>query len=137
MCGIAGIIRFDEAPVSRDDLARMAAAQRHRGPDGEGIWLDGPVGLGHRRLSIIDLSSAGSQPMHAPAGEVLIYNGEVYNFKELRRELEALGHQFKSATDTEVVLHAWTEWGDACLPRLNGHFTFAIWSPSRHRLVLA
>jgi asparagine synthase (glutamine-hydrolysing) len=136
MCGIAGIIRFDGAPVQREDLVRMADAERHRGPDGEGTWAEGPVGLGHRRLAIIDLSSAGSQPMRAPGGDVIVYNGEVYNFQELRRELQALGHDFLSTSDTEVVLHAWTEWGEACLPRLNGHFAFAIWNPVRRRLVL-
>ena len=137
MCGIAGIVRFDGAPVRREDLARMADAQKHRGPDGDGIWTDGPVGLGHRRLAIIDLSSAGAQPMRTPAGDVIVYNGEVYNFQELRDELEDLGHQFRSTSDTEVVLHAWTEWGDDCLPRLNGHFAFAVWTPARRRLVLA
>jgi len=137
MCGIAGIIRFDGAPVAREDLARMSDAQRHRGPDGDGIWADGSVGLGHRRLAIIDLSAAGSQPMRAPGGDVIVYNGEVYNFKELRRELEQVGHAFVSTSDTEVVLHAWTEWGEACLPRLNGHFAFAVWNPARRRLVLA
>src|SRR5687767_2034964 len=104
MCGIAGIVRFDGAPVDREQLARMATVQRHRGPDGDGTWADGPVGFGHRRLAILDLSSGGSQPMRAPSGDVLIYNGEVYNFRELRRELEALGHRFASTGDTEVVL---------------------------------
>ena len=137
MCGIAGIVRFDGAPVPRDEVARMSEAQRHRGPDGDGVWTDGPVGFGHRRLAIIDLSSAASQPMQGPDGDVLIYNGEVYNFRELRRELEALGHQFVSTSDTEVVLHAWTEWGEGSLKRLNGHFAFAVWSPRRRRVVLA
>ena len=136
MCGIAGIVRFDGAPVAREDLARMSGAQRHRGPDGDGIWADGAVGFGHRRLAIIDLSAAGSQPMKSPNGDIIIYNGEVYNFRELRRELEALGHPFVSTSDTEVVLHAWTEWGEASLRRLNGHFAFAVWSPGRRRLVL-
>src|SRR5690349_10620957 len=115
MCAIAGLIRFDGAPVERDHLARMAQAQKHRGPDGEGIWSEGSVGLAHRRLAIIDLSTAAAQPMRAPSGEVLVYNGEVYNFKELQRELIALGHQFVSTSDTEVVLHAWTEWGEGAL----------------------
>src|SRR5437773_3716290 len=137
MCGIAGIIRFDGAPVLREDLGRMADAQRHRGPDDHGIWADGSVGLSHRRLAIIDLSAAGSQPMRTPAGDVLVYNGEVYNFPELRKELEQFGHAFSSTSDTEVVLHAWTEWGADCLPRLNGHFAFAVWTPSTRRLVLA
>src|SRR5258708_1945841 len=101
MCGIAGIVRFDGAPVEPDALARMNEAQRHRGPDGDGVWVDGPVGFGHRRLSIIDLSSAGAQPMRGPDGSVLVYNGEVYNFRELRRELVALGHAFESTSDTE------------------------------------
>ncbi len=136
MCGIAGIVRFDGAPVGREDLARMSGAQRHRGPDGDGVWTEGAVGFGHRRLAIIDLSSAASQPMKGPRGDIIIYNGEVYNFRELRRELEALGHEFVSTSDTEVVLHAWTEWQEASLLRLNGHFAFAIWEPTRRRTVL-
>jgi asparagine synthase (glutamine-hydrolysing) len=136
MCGIAGIVRFDGAPVAREDLARMSDAQRHRGPDGDGLWAEGAVGFGHRRLAIIDLSSAASQPMKGPRGDIIIYNGEVYNFRELRRELEALGHGFVSTSDTEVVLHAWTEWQEASLLRLNGHFAFAIWDPTRRRTVL-
>jgi asparagine synthase (glutamine-hydrolysing) len=137
MCGIAGIVRFDGAPVAREDLARMSEAQRHRGPDGDGLWADGAVGFGHRRLAIIDLSSAASQPMKGPHGEIIIYNGEVYNFRPLRRELQALGHEFLSTSDTEVVLHAWIEWGEASLLRLNGHFAFAIWNPVERRVVLA
>lgn len=137
MCGIAGIVRFDGAPVQREQLETMAAVQRHRGPDGDGTWAEGSVGFGHRRLAIIDLSPGGSQPMRTPAGDVLVYNGEVYNFRELRRELEALGHEFSSSSDTEVVLHAWTEWDEGCLSRLNGHFAFAVWSPARRRVVLA
>src|SRR5688500_3338471 len=99
MCGIAGIVRFDGAPVASEVLTRMIDVQRHRGPDGEGVWSDGPVGLGHRRLAIIDLSEAASQPMRGPGGEQLVYNGEVYNFRELRPQLEALGHQFRSTSD--------------------------------------
>jgi asparagine synthase (glutamine-hydrolysing) len=137
MCGIAGIVRFDGASVDPAQLLRMAEAQRHRGPDGQGVWTDGSVGLSHRRLAIIDLSDAASQPMHGPQGEVVVYNGEVYNFRELRRELESLGHAFRSTSDTEVVVHAWSEWGEGCLPRLNGHFAFAVWEPSTRRLVLA
>jgi asparagine synthase (glutamine-hydrolysing) len=136
MCGIAGMVRFDGAAVAREDLARMSDAQRHRGPDGDGLWTEGAVGFGHRRLAIIDLSSAGSQPMKGPQGDIIIYNGEVYNFRELRRELEALGHEFVSTSDTEVVLHAWTEWQEASLLRLNGHFAFAIWNPVQRRMVL-
>lgn len=136
MCAIAGLIRFDGAPVDVSVLSRMETAQRHRGPDGAGVWHDGPVGLSHRRLSIIDLSDAASQPMRGDHGELLVYNGEVYNFKELRRELEALGRQFHSASDTEVVLQAWSEWGEASLPKLNGHFAFLLWDP-RRRLTVA
>lgn len=136
MCGIAGIVRFDGAPVQREDLMRMSDAQRHRGPDGEGTWAEASVGLTHRRLAIIDLSEAASQPMHGPEGDVLSYNGEVYNFRELRNELESLGHRFVSTSDSEVVLHAWTEWGSDCLSRFNGHFAFAVWSRARRRLVL-
>jgi asparagine synthase (glutamine-hydrolysing) len=137
MCAIAGIIRFDGAPVAREAVAAMAEAQRHRGPDGHGVWADGTCGLSHRRLSIIDLTDAGSQPMRGPCGESMIYNGEVYNFKELRRELEAIGHQFVSTSDSEVVLHAWSQWGEAALKRFNGHFAFAIWDPKRRLVVLA
>jgi asparagine synthase (glutamine-hydrolysing) len=136
MCGIAGIVRFDGAPVAREDLARMSDAQRHRGPDGDGVWTDGAVGFGHRRLAIIDLSSAASQPMKGPSGDIITYNGEVYNFRTLRRELEALGHDFVSTSDTEVVLHAWAEWGEESLLRLNGHFAFAIWDRARRRIVV-
>ena len=137
MCAIAGIIRFDGAPVAREAVAAMAEAQRHRGPDGHGVWADGTCGLSHRRLSIIDLTEAGSQPMRGPCGESMIYNGEVYNFKELKRELEAIGHRFVSTSDSEVVLHAWSEWGEAALTRFNGHFAFAIWDSKRRLVVLA
>jgi asparagine synthase (glutamine-hydrolysing) len=136
VCGIAGIIRFDGAPVAREDLARMSDAQRHRGPDSDGLWAHGAVGFGHRRLAIIDLTDAASQPMKGPNGDIIVYNGEVYNFPELKRELEALGHEFASTSDTEVVLYAWTEWGEASLRRLNGHFAFAIWNPLQRRAVL-
>ena len=137
MCAIAGIIRFDGAPVAREAVAAMAEAQRHRGPDGHGVWADGTCGLSHRRLSIIDLTEAGSQPMRGPCGESMIYNGEVYNFKELKRELEAIGHRFVSTSDSEVVLHAWSQWGEAALTRFNGHFAFAIWDSKRRLVVLA
>jgi asparagine synthase (glutamine-hydrolysing) len=137
MCAIAGIIRFDGAPVAREAVAAMAEAQRHRGPDGHGVWAGGTCGLSHRRLSIIDLTDAGSQPMRGPCGESMIYNGEVYNFKELKRELQAIGHQFVSTSDSEVVLHAWSQWGEAALTRFNGHFAFAIWDPKRRVVVLA
>jgi asparagine synthase (glutamine-hydrolysing) len=110
----------------------------HRGPDGEGHYTDGAVGLGHRRLAIIDLSPSGHQPMSNAAGDtIIIYNGEVYNFQKLRVELEALGYQFHSQTDTEVVLHAYEEWGEKCVERFDGMFAFAIFDRARRRLFLA
>src|SRR4051794_30858953 len=116
MCGIAGICDLRGEPVSRERLQRMTDGVAHRGPDGEGLFIDGAVGLGHRRLAILDLSDAGRQPMATEDGAILIsYNGEIYNFRELRRELERLGWRFRSGTDTEVVLSACGQWGDACL----------------------
>src|SRR5262245_26919853 len=116
MCGITGVLHFSGEPVSPVILRRMTDAVAHRGPDGEGHFIDGPAGLGHRRLSIIDLSPAGRQPMATPDGRYTItYNGEVYNFQELRVELESLGHRFHSRTDSEVVLKAYAQWGDHAL----------------------
>lgn len=138
MCGIAGIVNLRGQPLDHETLKRMTDAVSHRGPDGEGVWLAGPIGLGHRRLAIIDLSPAGRQPMLVADGSLAItYNGEVYNFRELRAELLALGHAFHSRTDSEVVLHAYQQWGEACLDRLNGMYAFAIWDARRHRLLLA
>ncbi|MGD2253560.1 MAG: asparagine synthetase B, partial [Anaerolineales bacterium] len=99
----------------------------HRGPDGDGCFVAGPVGLGHRRLAIIDLSAAANQPLSNQAGDLwIVYNGEVYNFESLRDDLEKKGHLFKTRTDSEVVLHAYEEWGEACVDRFNGMFAFAI-----------
>lgn len=138
MCGIAGIAYFDGRPVSRNTVKLMTDAIAHRGPDDEGFFLDGSLGLGHRRLSIIDVSSAGHQPMSCGDGRYTIsYNGEVYNFGEIRAELEKLGCSFQSQTDTEVVLQAYREWGDGCVERFNGMFAFAIWDKQRQRLFLA
>jgi asparagine synthase (glutamine-hydrolysing) len=138
MCGIAGLINLDGAPVSQPVLQRMTDAVAHRGPDGEGHWIEANVGLGHRRLAIIDLSPAGHQPMvSADQRYVLSYNGEVYNFGELRAELEARGHGFRSKTDAEVVLYALVEWGTAALDRFNGMFAFAFWDRKERRLLLA
>ena len=107
MCGIAGLINLDRAPVSPADLRAMTDAIAHRGPDGEGQWIEANVGIGHRRLAIIDLSPAGHQPMVSADHRFLLsYNGEVYNFRELRTELEARGYWFRSGTDSEVVLNA-------------------------------
>ena len=116
----------------------MAAAIAHRGPDGKGVHADGSLALGHRRLAILDLSDAGRQPMATPDGRfVIVYNGEVYNFRELRGELEKLGHVFRSRTDAEVVLAAWAEWGPRALDRFNGMFAFAIWDSTERALWLA
>lgn len=138
MCGLVGVFEFDGRPVSPVILKRMTDAIAHRGPDGEGFYFDGAIGLGHRRLAIIDLSPSGHQPMVTPDGRFAIaYNGEVYNFKEIRSELESLGHRFQSQCDTEVLLHAYAEWGEASLQKLNGMFAFAIWDCAKRELFLA
>ncbi len=138
MCGIAGVFNVDGRPVSVTVLKRMADAVRHRGPDGEGFWTKTFVGFAHRRLAIIDLSPLGHQPMANDDGSMVIcYNGEVYNFQELRVELETHGVRFRSNCDTEVVLKAYEVWGDACVRRFNGMFAFAIWDSRRNRLFLA
>lgn len=138
MCGIAGLVNLDGEPAAAVHLKRMTDSIAHRGPDGEGVFIDGAVGIGHRRLSIIDLSPAGHQPMLTADGRFVIsYNGEVYNFQELRVELEAKGCQFRSRTDSEVVLHAWAVWGVKALDRFNGMFAFAILDRKERELVLA
>jgi asparagine synthase (glutamine-hydrolysing) len=138
MCGIAGLVNFDRRPVSPVVLRRMTDAIAHRGPDGEGHWIEQGVGLGHRRLAIIDLSPAGHQPMiSADQRYVLSYNGEVYNFRELRIELEAKGYWFRSQTDSEVVICAFAEWGVKALDRLNGMFAFAIYDRREQQLTIA
>lgn len=138
MCGIAGFLNVNGEPASPVVLRRMTDAIAHRGPDGEGFYVDSFMALGHRRLSIIDLTPAGHQPMMTIGGEcVITYNGEVYNFQELRVELEALGYQFRSRTDTEVVLYGYLEWGKGVLDRLNGMFAFAIWDRRHQELLIA
>ena len=137
MCGIAGIFNMNGEHASSVTLRKMTDAIAHRGPDGEGFYNDGCVALGHRRLAIIDLSPAGHQPMISADGEVVLsYNGEIYNFQELRIELEALGYQFRSRTDAEVVLNAWVEWGKDCVNRFNGMFAFAVWDRREQSLFL-
>ena len=137
MCGIAGIIRFDGAPVQADLLRRMTDTLAHRGPDGEGIYACAPVGLGHRRLAIIDLSPAGRQPMPNEDETVWItFNGEIYNFAEVRAELQQCGHHFRSGTDTEMIVHAYEEWGTDCLKRFNGMFAFGLWDARQRCLWL-
>ncbi|MFZ5585153.1 MAG: asparagine synthase (glutamine-hydrolyzing) [Thermodesulfobacteriota bacterium] len=140
MCGIAGVVdlRPQRAPVERPELLRMAAALAHRGPDDEGVFLDGNLGLAHRRLAIIDPSPLGRQPMSGEDGSVtVVFNGTIYNFRELRRELELAGHRFSSQCDTEVLVHGWEQWGADLVPRLNGHFAFAAWEARARRLYLA
>jgi len=138
MCGICGIFNLNGEPVSPVTLRKMTDAIAHRGPDGEGFYIDSFIGLGHRRLAIIDLSPAAHQPMITQNGQFAIsYNGEIYNFQELRVELEALGCLFRSRTDTEVVLHAYSKWGPKCVQRFNGMFAFVIWDKSRQELFIA
>jgi asparagine synthase (glutamine-hydrolysing) len=138
ICGICGVANLDGTMANGDIIRKMTDVIAHRGPDGEGQFLDGPVGLGHRRLAILDLSSAGAQPMANDQGNLYItYNGEVYNHQELRVELEAKGFQFQSHSDTEVVLKAYEAWGEACVGRFNGMFAFAIWNRSARQLFLA
>lgn len=140
MCGIAGFA-FGGAPVSVDELRRFTDSLTHRGPDGSGVFTDGDVGLGHRRLAILDTSDAGACPltMHAPDGRTIVitYNGEVYNFLELRRELDAAGYAFRGTGDTEVVAAALLHWGPEALDRFNGMFAIAAWEPATRRLLLA
>ena len=139
MCGIVGVIRHGE-PLTAEMLTAMRDAVAHRGPDDRGVWLsdDGRVGLAHRRLAVIDLSPAGRQPLSDAEGKVwLVFNGEVYNFRALRCQLEQLGYGFWTNTDTEVILHAYKQWGEACVQRLNGMFAVAIYDSARGTLFLA
>jgi asparagine synthase (glutamine-hydrolysing) len=138
MCGIAGIWERCGRPVDQAALERMSAILRHRGPDGSGLYIDGELGLANRRLAIVDVSPAGDQPMSlSERGLWLTYNGEIHNYVELRRELEALGSRFRTATDTEVVLHAYDAWGTDCFERFNGMWGLALWDARERRLVLA
>lgn len=135
MCGICGI--HDPAGPSRAQLERLTETLRHRGPDDEGYYIEGPLGLGHRRLSIIDLDG-GRQPISNEDGTVwIVYNGEIYNYRELRRELEEQGHRFRTDTDTETIVHLYEEYGRECVQRLRGMFAFAIWDARRRRLFMA
>src|SRR5436309_6425755 len=138
MCGIAGQFNFQRRePVERETIVRMARSIAHRGPDDEGYFIDGSLGLGFRRLSIIDLAG-GHQPMSDAEETVwVILNGEIYNFKELRGELEGRGHRFRTRSDTEVIVHGYKEWGVDVLNHLNGMFGRAIWDVERKRLVVS
>lgn len=135
MCGIAGIVCIGGQIVRRELLVDMVNHVAHRGPDGEGILLERNVGLGHRRLSIVDLSTDGQQPMTNRSGDyTLVFNGEIYNHVELRRELEQIGHVFVSRTDSEVLLAAYAQWGESCVSRFNGMWSFAILDRRRNLL---
>ena len=136
MCGIAGLIHLNGEPVSLVILKKMTDAIAHRGPDGEGQWIEGNVGIGHRRVAIIDLSPAGHQPMITGDHRyVLSYNGEIYNYREIRTELEALGYWFRSQTDSEVVLNALAHWGPDALLKFNGIFGLALWDRKEKTLL--
>jgi asparagine synthase (glutamine-hydrolysing) len=138
MCGINGLVYHDRTrAVSPDVLKKMCDTMVHRGPDDEGFFIDGGVGLGMRRLSVIDLAG-GHQPISNEDGQVwIVFNGEIYNFPQLRGELEAKGHEFATNTDTETIVHAYEEYGPDCVKKLNGMFSFAIWDQRRRRLMLA
>jgi asparagine synthase (glutamine-hydrolysing) len=137
MCGIAGILRFERsARVEQRLLTAMADSIAHRGPDDEGYFVDGNVGLAHRRLSIIDLDG-GRQPLSGPGGTTVVFNGEIYNYRELTAELEAGGHRFATRSDTETIVHAYERYGAGCVERFRGMFAFALWDARRRRLLLA
>lgn len=138
MCGICGQFNFKHnEPVDREAVRRMTRTLAHRGPDDEGFFFSGPLGLGFRRLSIIDLAR-GHQPMSDPEGSVwVVFNGEIYNFPELRRELEAAGHAFRTGSDTEVIVHGYKQWGQDVFGRLNGMFGLAIWDQRLRKLIIA
>src|SRR5215470_5857210 len=137
MCGIVGVIDLrGRREISRDLVARMNESQHHRGPDEGGTHFEPGVGLGHRRLSIIDLAT-GQQPLYNEDGSVVVvYNGEIYNFQDLIPELQRLGHTFKTKSDTEVIVHAWEAWGADCVKRFRGMFAFALWDRNRETLFL-
>jgi len=138
MCGIAGIINLDPGqPVDVERLRRMRDVLRHRGPDGEGLWFEGPVGLAHRRLSIVDIAG-GAQPMTTSDERAwIVFNGEIYNHPELKPQLEARGHQYRTRSDTETILHIYKDEGEQAVERLRGMFAFAIWDRPQRQLLLA
>lgn len=138
MCGFVGIIRCNDMPVERDTIQLMNDTIRHRGPDAEGIFVEQNIGLGHRRLSILDLSDKGKQPMFSNDGRYcIVYNGEIYNHLDLRRKLEAMGFAFKSTCDTETVLYAYIQWGCTCVNMFNGMFAFVIYDREQKTLFFA
>ena len=137
MCGIAGIVGLaSHAAPPREALLRMAGALRHRGPDEFGLYRDRQAGLAHTRLSIVDLAT-GQQPLANEQNTLwLVFNGEIFNYVELRAELEMLGHRFRTKSDSEVIVHAYEAWGDAAFSRMNGQWAAALWDSSKRRLVL-
>ena len=138
MCGIAGILTLDGSGVESQTLLQMRDTMLHRGPDDAGLWTEGNIGFAHRRLSILDLSIAGHQPFLSDDGRnIITYNGEVYNFKELRKDLEQKGFQFKTQTDTEVIINYYRLEGADCVSKLNGMFAFAIWDRKEKTLFMA
>lgn len=138
MCGIAGIYKIKNQRVNREELKKMTDLMIHRGPDDEGFYIKDNIGLGHRRLAIIDLSKAGHQPMTNEDGSLwIVQNGEIYNYLELRKELEKRGHIFKSQTDTEVIIHSYEEWGSDCLHKFNGMWAFALWDERKKILFIS
>ena len=138
MCGLAGEVRFDGRSADVEAVARMTACMVHRGPDGEGMWSDGPVAFGHRRLAIIDLSAAGAQPMtDEPDRLTIVFNGCIYNHHELRAQLQGLGHRFRSTSDTEVIEKSWAEWGEDFVDHFRGMFALAITEHATGRTILA
>ena len=138
MCGLCGELRFDGAAPEQGVIERMKDKLRKRGPDSEGSYISAPVALGHRRLAIIDLTDKAAQPMiDEPAGVSLVFNGTIYNYPDLRKELQTLGHTFKSTGDTEVILRSYIEWGENCVARLQGMFAIAIWDSKKQVMLLA
>lgn len=138
MCGIAGILSTQGYPIDPDLVRRMTDVIKYRGPDDSGIHIERQIGLGHRRLAIIDLSEAGHQPMSNANGTVwLVFNGEIYNYLELMPILQEKGYVFRSKTDTEVIIHAYEEWGEQCVERFNGMWAFAIWDSAQEKLILS
>lgn len=139
MCGIAGIVHFSGNPITQEKLKKMTDSIAHRGPDGEGFWIseDEKIGFGHRRLSIIDLSTNANQPMHFQDRYVICFNGEIYNYIELRNELKSIGYSFQTDSDTEVLLAMYAEYGEGCLKELDGMFALAIFDKSEQKLFLA
>ncbi len=138
MCGICGELRFDASAPELDVIERMKEKLQKRGPDSEGGYINGSIALGHRRLAIIDLTEKAAQPMiDQQSGVALVFNGTIYNYPDLRKELQGLGHQFNSTGDTEVILRSYIEWGESCVARLQGMFAFAVWDNNKQLLLMA